>query len=317
MALDGGCVLSRTSQTVADRSVSLADLIGNTPLLRLHHLASHLPGIELYAKAEWFNPGGSVKDRAALNMLRQGQADGALVHGKTILEATSGNTGIALSMLGAVFGHPVKLCLPQTASTERKLLLGLYGAEVIETSRLEGTDGAITEAERIFAEDPDAYFYPNQYGNDANWQAHYRTTANEIWSQTEGRVSHFVCGLGTGGTFVGTTRRLRELSPAVQCISVEPDGPIHGIEGWKHMASSRVPAIYDPSLADERRTVTTEEALEMVMRLAREEGLFASVSAGAAVAAAIGLAGEVRQGVIVTVLPDSGARSFSELPLAP
>ena len=308
--------MSRTTQTVADRSVSVADLIGNTPLLRLHHLASHLPGIELYAKAEWFNPGGSVKDRAALNMLRQGQADGVLVSGKTILEATSGNTGIALAMLGAVFGHPVKLCLPQTASTERKLLLGLYGAEVIETSRLEGTDGAITEAERIFAEDPDAYFYPNQYGNDANWQAHYRTTANEIWSQTEGRVSHFVCGLGTGGTFVGTTRRLKELAPAVRCISVEPDGPIHGIEGWKHMASSRVPAIYDPSLADERRTVTTEEALEMVMRLAREEGLFASVSAGAAVAAAIGLAAEVRRGVIVTVLPDSGARSFSELPLA-
>ena len=309
-------MLSRTTQTVADRSVSVADLIGNTPLLRLHHLASHLPGIELCAKAEWFNPGGSVKDRAALNMLRQGQADGVLVPGKTILEATSGNTGIALAMLGAVFGHPVKLCLPQTASTERKLLLGLYGAEVIETSRLEGTDGAITEAERIFAEDPDAYFYPNQYGNDANWQAHYRTTANEIWSQTEGRVSHFVCGLGTGGTFVGTTRRLKELAPAVRCISVEPDGPIHGIEGWKHMASSRVPAIYDPSLADERRTVTTEEALEMVMRLAREEGLFASVSAGAAVAAAIGLAAEVRRGVIVTVLPDSGTRSFSELPLA-
>ena len=308
--------MSRTTQTVADRSVSVADLIGNTPLLRLHHLASHLPGIELYAKAEWFNPGGSVKDRAALNMLRRGQADGALVSGKTILEATSGNTGIALAMLGAVFGHPVKLCLPETASTERKLLLGLYGAEVIETSRLEGTDGAITEAQRIFAEDPDSYFYPDQYGNDANWQAHYLTTANEIWSQTEGRVSHFVCGLGTGGTFVGTTRRLRELSPAVQCMSVEPDGPIHGIEGWKHMASSRVPAIYDPSLADERRTVTTEEALEMVMRLAREEGLFASVSAGAAVAAAIGLAAEVRQGVIVTVLPDSGARSFSELPLA-
>jgi cysteine synthase B len=309
MELDGGCVLSRTIQTVAD-------LIGNTPLVRLHHLVSHLPGIELYAKAEWFNPGGSVKDRAALNMLRRGQADGALVSGKTILEATSGNTGISLAMLGVVFGHPVKLCLPETASTERKLLLGLYGAEVIETSRLEGTDGAITEAQRIFAEDPDSYFYPDQYGNDANWQAHYLTTANEIWSQTEGRVSHFVCGLGTGGTFVGTTRRLRELSPAVQCMSVEPDGPIHGIEGWKHMASSRVPAIYDPSLADERRTVTTEEAVEMVMRLVREEGLFASVSAGAAVAAAIGLASEVRRGVIVTVLPDSGARSFSALPLS-
>ena len=310
-------MLSRNIPTVADRSVSIADLIGNTPLLRLHHLALDLPEIELYAKAEWFNPGGSVKDRAALSMLRQGHADGSLGPGKTILEATSGNTGIALAMLGAVFGHSVKLCVPETASTERKLLLGLYGAEVIETSRLEGTDGAITEAERIVAEDPDAYFYPNQYGNDANWQAHYRTTANEIWSQTEGRVSHFVCGLGTGGTFVGTTRRLRELSPTVQCISVEPDGPMHGIEGWKHMASSRVPAIYDPSLADGQRTVTTDEARQMVLRLAREEGLFSSVSGGAAVAAAIDLAAEVRRGVIVTILPDSGARSFSELPLAP
>jgi cysteine synthase B len=305
-------VLPQTMSAVADRSVELTDLIGNTPLLRLGRIAAHLPEIELYAKAEWFNPGGSVKDRAALNMLRQGQSEGRLVPGKTILEATSGNTGIALAMLGAVFGHRVTLCLPETASPERKLMLRLYGAEVIETSGLEGMDGAIEEARRRYANDPEAYFYPDQYNNAANWKAHY-STANEIWSQTEGRVTHFICGLGTSGTFVGTTRRLKELSPAIRCISVEPEGPLHGIEGWKHMASSRVPGIYDSGLADQKRTVGTEEAFEMVARLGREEGLFASASSGAAVVAALRLAEELERGVVVTVMPDSGAKSFSEV----
>jgi cysteine synthase B len=293
---------------------SIPELIGNTPLLRIRRLASHLPKVELYAKAEWFNPGGSVKDRAALRMIRSGEETGELTSRKTILEATSGNTGIALAMLGAALGYPVKLCVPSTASRERKLLLRAYGAQVVETNALEGTDGAIREARRIHAGTPGVYFYPDQYSNDANWQAHYRTTANEIWTQTEGRVTHFVCGLGTSGTFVGTTRRLKELSPSVRSISVEPDGPFHGIEGWKHMASSLVPAIFDPGLADERRSISTEEAHDMARRLAREEGLFVSVSGAAALASALRVAEDAGEGVVVTVFPDSGNRSLSEGP---
>jgi len=247
-------------------------------------------------------------------MLRRGEETGEMRPGKTILEATSGNTGIALAMLGAAFGYPVKLCVPSSASLERKLLLRAYGAEIVETSALEGTDGAIREARRIAAADPDAFFYSDQYGNDANWQAHYRGTANEIWAQTEGRVTHFVCGLGTSGTFVGTTRRLKELSPSVRCISVEPDGPFHGIEGWKHMASSLVPHIYDPTLADERLSVSTEEAYETALRLACEDGLLVSVSGAAALTAALRVAEKLREGVVVTVFPDSGTRSLSEGP---
>ena len=299
---------------VRDQGRSIPDLIGNTPLLHLNRVAAHVPGVAVLAKAEWFNPGGSVKDRPALRMLRRGEESGELRPGKTILEATSGNTGIALAMLGAAFGYPVKLCVPATASLERKVLIRAYGAEIVETNALEGTDGAIREARRMAASDPDAYFYPDQYGNDANWQAHYRGTANEIWTETEGRVTHFVCGLGTSGTFVGTTRRLKELSPSIQCISVEPDGPFHGIEGWKHMASSLVPRIYDPTLADERLFVSTEEAYETALRLAREDGLLVSVSGAAALTAALRVAEGLRDGVVVTVFPDSGTRSLSEGP---
>ncbi len=299
---------------VCDRGRSISDLIGNTPLLRLGRCGPDNPRIALLAKAEWFNPGGSVKDRAAIRMLRRGEESGALRPGKTILEATSGNTGIALAMLGAAFGYPVKLCVPATASSERKLLLLAYGAEIVETSALEGTDGAIREARRIAASSPEAYFYPDQYGNDANWQAHYRGTANEIWEQTGGEVTHFVCGLGTSGTFVGTTRRLKELKPSVRCISVEPDGPFHGIEGWKHMASSLVPRIYDPNLADERLSVSTEDAHETALRLVREEGLLVSVSGAAALTAALRVARNLDEGVVVTVFPDSGTRSLSEGP---
>ncbi len=301
-------------QGACERNRSIPDLIGNTPLLRINRLASHIPAVAVLAKAEWFNPGGSVKDRAALRMLRRGEESGELRPGKTILEATSGNTGIALAMLGAAFGYPVRLCVPASASRERKLLLRAYGAEIVETSALEGTDGAIREARHIAASEPNSYFYPDQYGNDANWQAHYRGTANEIWAQTEGRVTHFVCGLGTSGTFVGTTRRLKELSPSVRCLSVEPDGPIHGIEGWKHMASSLVPRIYDPTLADERLSVSTEEAYDTALRLAREDGLLVSVSGAAALTAALRVAEELREGVVVTVFPDSGTRSLSEGP---
>ncbi len=247
-------------------------------------------------------------------MIRRGEESGELRPGKTILEATSGNTGIALAMLGAAFAYPVKLCVPASASLERKQLLRAYGAEIVETSALEGTDGAILEARRIAAVSPGQFFYPDQYGNDANWQAHYRGTANEIWAQTEGRVTHFVCGLGTSGTFVGTTRRLKELKPSVQCISVEPDGPFHGIEGWKHMASSLVPPIYDPTLADQRLSVSTEDAHETALCLAREEGLLVSVSGAAAYTAALRVAKKLREGVVVTVFPDSGTRSLSEGP---
>jgi cysteine synthase B len=247
-------------------------------------------------------------------MLRRGEETGELGPGKTILEATSGNTGIALAMLGAAFGYRVKLCVPASASLERRLLLRAYGAEIVETSALEGTDGAIREARRIAASDPGTYFYPDQYANDANWQAHYRGTANEIWRETEGRITHFVCGLGTSGTFVGTTRRLKELSPSIRCISVEPDGPFHGIEGWKHMSSSLVPAIYDPTLADDRLSVSTEDAYDTALRLAREDGFLVSVSGGAALTAALRVAERLKEGVVVTVFPDSGTRSLSEGP---
>ena len=304
----------------ADRSLaeprSVTELIGNTPLLLIRRLTASLSGVEVYAKAEWFNPGGSVKDRPALEMLRQGEKRGELTREKTILEATSGNTGIALAMLGAALGYRVKLCIPRSASLERKLVLRAYGAELVETSALEGTDGAIAEASRLYVEASDAYFYPNQYGNDANWQAHYRTTAQEIWRQTEGRVTHFVCGLGTSGTFVGTTRRLKEYSPALKAISVEPSQPLHGIEGWKHMASSRVPSIYDPDLADERLEVGTEEAFEMAKRLGREEGLFVSVSSAAALIAALRVAESIESGVVVTIFPDGGNRSLLEGPFS-
>ena len=297
-------LLSRTAPSV-DRSVSLPDLIGNTPLLRLDRISQHLPNVRLLAKAEWFNPGGSVKDRPALRMLRRGEDEGALEPGKTILEATSGNTGIAFAMLGAALGYPVTVCLPASASAERKRILRAYGAEIIETSALELTDGAIAEARRLHDEAPGKYFYPDQYANDANWQAHYRTTAPEIWEQTGGEVTHFVCGLGTSGTFVGTSRKLKELAPGVRCISVQPDGPLHGLEGWKHMPSSLVPGIYDPTIADSEKSVATEDAHAMMARLAREEGLFVSPSAAGALVAALEVAEEIERGVVVTVFPDS------------
>ena len=297
-------LLPHTAPSV-DRSVSLPDLIGNTPLLRLDRISSHLPGVDVLAKAEWFNPGGSVKDRAALFMLRRGEETGALGKGQTILEATSGNTGIAFAMLGAWLGYPVVVCLPESASSERKRILRAYGAEIVETSALEGIDGSIAEARRLHREAPGKYFYPDQYGNDANWRAHYRTTAHEIWHQTEGGLTHFVCGLGTSGTFVGTSRRLKELAPEISCVSVQPDGPLHGLEGWKHMPSSTVPEIYDPSIADAEKSVVTEDAYAMMGRLAREEGLFVSPSAAGALVASLELAEEIGRGVVVTVFPDS------------
>ena len=286
-------------------------LIGNTPLARLRRIEPH-PGVEIHAKLESRNPGGSVKDRAAASMIRAGLRSGALVPGKTLLDASSGNTGIALAMLGAALGYPVRLCVPSNVSTERKRLLDVYGADVIWTSPLEGSDGAIREARRLFALEPDRYFYADQYSNEANWRAHFDTTAVEILAQTGGRITHFIAGLGTSGTFIGTGRRLRQDKPSVRLISMQPDGPFHGLEGLKHMESAIVPPIYDPTLADEAVTVETDEAWAMVRRLAREEGVFVGVSGAAALVATLRAAAAVERGVFVTIIPDGGERYLSE-----
>lgn len=293
----------------------LAALVGRTPLLRLDSLSRDFPNIEFHAKAEWFNPGGSVKDRAALWMIREAEGAGKLRAGKTILDATSGNTGIALAMFGAALGYPVKLCLPASASIERLRTLHAYGAQVILTPAEEGSDGAIRRAREIFESDEQRYFYVDQYSNPANPRAHYETTACEIWKQTRGRVTHFVAGLGTSGTFVGTTRRLKELNPAIRAFSVQPDAPFHGLEGMKHMASAIVPTIYDSSLADDDIEIRTEHAYAMVRWLAREEGLLAGVSSGAAACACRRIAETIpadEKAVVVTIFPDSGNRYLSE-----
>ena len=290
----------------------MLDLIGRTPLVRLHTFERETPGVELWAKAEWQNPGGSVKDRAAARMILEGEASGALTRGRTILDATSGNTGIAYAMVGAAKGYPVKLCLPANASAERKLILRALGAELVLTNPLEATDGAILEARRLQAADPDKYFYPDQYSNDANWRAHYDTTGPEIIEQTSGRLTHFVAGLGTSGTFMGTGRRLRKFNPAIKLISFQPSGPFHGLEGLKHMESAIVPPIYDPSLADEDLRVTSERAYEMVRRLARQEGLLAGISSGAALAAALDVAKRLERGILVIIFPDGAEKYLSE-----
>jgi cysteine synthase B len=294
---------------------SLLEQIGNTPLLHLPHVGREFPNIEFYAKAEWFNPGGSVKDRPALSMIQAGIANGRLEPGKTIIDATSGNTGIAYAMIAAAMGYPVKLCLPESASDERKRILRAYGAELVITPGAEGTDGAIRRVREIATAEPDLYYYPDQYSNAANWQAHYRTTAKEIWEQTGGELTHFVAGLGTSGTFVGTTRRLRELNPEIRSISLQPDSSFHGLEGWKHMPTALRPAIYDETLADDNLTVRTEEAYRVVKRLAREEGLLVSPSSAAALVGCFTLARGIPKGeraVIVTVFPDSAAKYLTE-----
>src|ERR1700732_4730407 len=273
---------SERGTTTGAMGQSVLERIGNTPLLRLEKIGREFPNVEFLAKAEWFNPGGSVKDRPALSMIQAGLASAALRLGKTIIDATSGNTGIAYAMIGAAMGYPVTLCLPDSASHERKRILAAFGAEMIITPGDEGTDGAIRRVQKIVAEQPEKYFYPDQYSNPANWQAHYRGTANEIWEQTGGGITHFVAALGTSGTFVGTTRRLKELNPGIRCISLQPDAPFHGLEGWKHMATAIRPAIYDDTLADENLHISTEESYRLVKRLAREEGLLVSPSSAAA-----------------------------------
>jgi len=294
---------------------SVLERIGNTPLLRLERVGSEFPNIQFFAKAEWFNPGGSVKDRPALSMIRAGLANGTLSPGKTIVDATSGNTGIAYAMIGAAIGYPVKLFLPHSASHERKRILGAYGAELVMTPGDEGTDGAIRRVRELVAANPEAYFYPDQYSNPANWQAHYRATANEIWEQTRGEITHFVAALGTSGTFVGTSRRLRELNPAIRFVSLQPDGPWNGLEGWKHMATALRPAIYDDTLADENLEISTEEAYRLVKRLARAEGLLVSPSAAAALLGCFAVAKTVPRGKkanIVTIFADSASKYLSE-----
>ena len=288
--------------------------IGSTPLIRLRNVTRDLPEtVEIYAKAEHLNPGGSVKDRAALAMILAGERSGELNPDKTILDATSGNTGIAYAMIGAARGYRVTLALPKNASAARKQILKLYGAEIIETDPLNGTDGAQIVARELADKFADKYFYADQYNNEANWKAHYATTAPEIWRQTNGRITHFVAGLGTTGTFVGTTRGLKEFSPKMFAVSVQPDMPLHGLEGMKHLDSARIPGIYDPNLADKEVEIATEDAQAMTRRLACEEGLFVGVSSGANVLAAIRLAEDIKgEAVIVTVLCDGGGKYMDE-----
>lgn len=290
-------------------------LVGNTPLLRLGRIASGLPGVQILGKAEWFNPGGSVKDRAASHIVAEARRSGKLASGKILLDATSGNTGIAYAMIGAAEGFPVVLCIPENVSMERKHILHAYGAKIIYTDPADGSDGAIRKARELASQYPDKYFYADQYSNDSNWQAHYHGTANEIWQQTEGRITHFIAMLGTSGTFIGTSRRLKELNPRIRCISLQPDSPFHGIEGAKHMASAIIPKIYDSSVADEDIGIATEDAYSVTKRLAREEGLLVGISAGAAVAGALQVAKKLPQGteaVLVAILPDSGDKYLSE-----
>jgi cysteine synthase B len=295
---------------------SMLDLVGNTPLLRLGRIANGLPGIELLGKAEWANPGGSVKDRAATAIVKAAIASGELSAGKRLLDSTSGNTGISYAMIGAALGFPVTLCVPSNVSPARKHILNAYGAEIVYTDPGEGSDGAMIKAREIATAEPDKYYYADQYSNDNNWLAHYHGTANEIWEQTEGRVTHFVSMLGTTGTFVGATRRLKELNSSVQCIALQPDSPFHGIEGGKHLLSSIVPSIYDPTLADGNLEISTESSYEMCKRLARAEGLLVGISAAAALVGSLQVAKQCaergEQAVIVTVLCDNADKYLSE-----
>jgi S-sulfo-L-cysteine synthase (O-acetyl-L-serine-dependent) len=307
-------VQTEVSSTPRSLGISILERIGNTPLLRLDRLTAHLPGITLLGKAEWANPGGSVKDRAASSIVAAANAKGLLA-GKHLLDATSGNTGIAYAMLGAASGFGVTLCMPSNVSPERKRILAAYGANIVWTDPADGSDGAILKA-RELAQDKSRYYYADQYGNEANWKAHYQGTANEIWQQTEGRITHFLAGLGTSGTFMGVTRRLKELNPSIECIAMQPDSPFHGLEGLKYMATAIVPPIYDANLADRHVQQSTEGAYEMAKHLGRTEGLLLGISAAAAVAASLRLGEEVsragKNAVIVTILCDSADKYLSE-----
>ena len=290
---------------------SIVDLIGNTPLVRLSNFETGLRNVELYAKAEWKNPGGSVKDRAALRMIDEAQKSGALTRDRIILDATSGNTGIAYAMIGAARGYRVRLCVPSNVTPERKRILKAFGAEIVFTDPMQGSDGAILKAREMYAAEPNVYFYVDQYNNPGNWQAHYDTTAPEIIEQTGGRITHFIAGLGTSGTFTGAGRRFREFNKSIRLISVQPDSPLHGLEGLKHMDTAIVPGIYEPALADEDIGVSTEDAFELTRQLARH-GIFVGISSGANLAAALNVAKRSPDSVIVVVFPDGGEKYLSE-----
>jgi cysteine synthase B len=292
-------------------AASVVDLIGNTPLVRLSGFEAGLRNVELWAKAEWRNPGGSVKDRPAARMILEGERSGALTRDKIILDATSGNTGIAYAMIGAAKGYRVRLCVPENVTPERKRILKAFGAEIVFTDPMEGSDGAIMRAKAMYAADPDTYFYPDQYNNPANWRAHYDTTAPEIIEQTEGRLTHFVAGLGTSGTFIGVGRRLRDFNSSIKLISVQPDSPLHGLEGLKHMGTAIVPGIYDAALADEDIGIPTEEAFELTRRLA-QAGLFVGISSGANLAGALRVARSASNAMVVVVFCDGGEKYLSE-----
>lgn len=304
------------SVELASRSLgkTVKDRIGNTPLLRMDHAIAELGDVQILAKAEWTNPGGSVKDRAASRIIEDALKTGSLSPGKILLDSTSGNTGIAYAMLCAAYGFPLALCMPSNVSPERKWILNAYGATIIYTDPSEGSDGAILKARELHQRDPKKYLYVDQYSNEANWRAHYSSgTADEIWQQTKGQVTHFVAMLGTSGTFVGTSRRLKELNPRILCISLQPDSPFHGIEGAKYMTSSIVPKIYDPSIADSELEISTEDAYEMTRRLAREEGLLVGLSSAAALVGSTEVAKSASPGsVIVTICADSGDKYLSE-----
>lgn len=306
--------------TVKPLGSTILERIGNTPLVRLDGLTEHLgesaSGIQILGKAEWANPGGSVKDRAASAIVTDALRRGLLGDGKGLLDATSGNTGIAYAMLGAALQFPVTLCMPSNVSPERKKYLAAYGANIVWTSPADGSDGAIRKARELAASEPDRYFYADQYSNDENWRAHYRTTANEIWQQTEGQITHFIAGLGTSGTFMGTSRRLKELNPGIRCISMQPDSAFNGLEGLKHMATAIVPGIYDPNLADANIDMDTEVAYRFARTLGRRHGLLVGISAAAAVASAVQVAEQEakagREAVIVTILPDAAEKYMSD-----
>ncbi len=301
------------AEAPATGGLEVEQLIGNTPLIGFRRVGAGLsPAVQVLAKAEWVNPGGSIKDRAAWHIICAAEAAGQLTPDRILVDATSGNTGIGYALIGAARGYRVKLVLPANVNRERIAILRAYGAELAFSDEMEGTDGAIEVVRERVAAEPDRYFYADQYGNPANWLAHYHTTGPEIWQQTAGRVSHFVAGLGTSGTMMGVGRYLRARNPAVRLVSLQPDGPLHGLEGLKHMQTARVPPIYDASLVDENRAVRTEAAYEMARRLAREEGLFVGVSAAAAMVAALDVARELESGIVVTVLPDGGYKYMSE-----
>lgn len=307
--------VTKNTQYISKRvsSSSILERIGNTPLLRIDRITKELKDreVEIYSKAEWFNPGGSVKDRPALRIIEEAEKSGRLNSDKIIMDSTSGNTGIAYALIGASKGYKVTLVMPLNVSEERKRIVRAFGAKIVFTDPLLGSDGAMIEAKRIVNEEPSKYFYADQYNNPANWKAHYETTGVEIWEQTAGAVTHFVACLGTSGTLMGTGRRLKKYNTNIRVIAVEPSTPIHGLEGMKHMATSIVPGIYDEHFPDRKISIETEDAYEAVKRLAAEEGFFVGYSSGAALVASLKVASEIERGLIVTIFPDRGDRYLS------